>query len=57
MTDNERIEWQLEYIRNHGEQLSPGNLDWAIRMEEAYEKQGFLTEPQQEVLTNICGKC
>jgi len=50
------VEWQLKYVSEHASELSPGDLEWAIRMEEAYERRGFLTQAQADVLEGIYKK-
>jgi hypothetical protein len=60
MTDTQErpghIELKLKWIRTHAESLSERDLDWAIRMEEAFTQTGSLTARQSEVLDDIYRK-
>ena len=50
---NPIVEWQLGYVTSHAISLRPADLEWAIKMEEAYKKQGFLSDKQREVVEDI----
>ncbi len=49
----EIIRWQLKHLISQRDELSPNDLEWAIRMEESFKRKGFLTERETEVLENI----
>lgn len=44
---------RLRYIRKHFEALDEGSQDWAEKMEVAYEKQGWLSERQLQIVDSI----
>lgn len=55
--EDEIIKWRLKWITAEGSDLSPSDLEWAIKMEEAFKEQGFLTEKQKKVLEDIYKRC
>jgi hypothetical protein len=57
MTEKDKIKWQLDWISEHASDLSQNDLAWAIRIEEAYQKQKYLSPRQQEILADIFSKC
>jgi len=39
--ENQIIEWQIKCITEEASRMKPNDLEWAIRMEDAYKKQGY----------------
>jgi hypothetical protein len=58
MTQKEKkqIDFMLKYITNNKSNLSPNDLNWAIKMEDAYHKFGKLTVLQFKLLQSIFGR-
>lgn len=52
-TDEEIIRWRLKCINEIADEMSAVDLDWAARLESAFERYGKLSERQMEVLENI----
>jgi hypothetical protein len=52
-SEKRRIEWQLKCLTAEASNLKPNDLDWTIKMEQAYSKQGYLTQPQKNTLDSI----
>ena len=55
----QRHEMQMKFLcqsENVGH-LSEADLDWLIKMEQAWKRQGYLTERQAQVVENLWGKC
>ena len=46
----------LEKVTALGNRLSASDLDWAIRMEDAFNTRGYLSVKQITVLINILAK-
>ncbi len=51
--EHKDLKLRLEYIREHMEELDEGSQEWAEKMEVAYEKQGWLSERQLQIVDNI----
>lgn len=52
LTDKQ-IVFMFKCLNEQAGSLRPNDLDWAIKMEEAYKRQGHLSEKQQEILSGI----
>lgn len=51
--EHKDLKRRLKYIREHFEALDEGSQDWAEKMEVAYEKQGWLSERQLQIVDSI----
>lgn len=51
--EHKDLKMRLKYIRKHFEALDEGSQDWAEKMEVAYEKQGWLSERQLQIVDSI----
>jgi len=51
--ENKRIEWQLKCLSMEARRLSTNDIDWAIKMENAYKERGWLSKREQEILDNL----
>ncbi len=51
-TEKEHIEFKLRCIRDHADSLSESDLDWAIKMEDAW-KRGWLSDKEMNIVDNI----
>jgi hypothetical protein len=52
----EAIEFLLQRITDIGGELKPSELEWAIKMEDAYNKYGNLSDKQVKILVDILVK-
>jgi len=52
-SENEIVVWQLKYVNEHAGDLSESDLDWADKMQDAFTRQGWLSEKQKEILERI----
>ena len=50
---NEVVQWQLKYLITRASDMSSNDLEWTIKMEEAYKRFGKLTDRQRTVLESI----
>jgi hypothetical protein len=59
MTEEERkqVIFMFDYITKNKSNLKPVDLEWAIKMQDAYKRYGQLTIRQIEVLKSIFGRC
>ena len=48
-----RIKWVLKYISQRADDLTPNDLEWAIRMEEAFKEFGDLSFKQIGIIESI----
>ncbi len=53
LEEHKNLKQRLKYIREHFEALDEGSQDWAEKMEVAYEKQGWLSPRQLEIVDSI----
>ena len=51
--EHKDTEMRLKFITDHADELDEGSLEWAEKMEEAYERQGWLSPRQLEIVDNI----
>lgn len=56
MHEIDMIAWKLKYLSTKAGEMAESDLDWAIKMEHAFKRQGNLTARQAEVLDDICKK-
>jgi hypothetical protein len=52
-SDTELIRWWLKHLNAHASDLSASDLDWTIKMEEAFRLYGRLSEKQMKTLEEI----
>jgi len=52
----EAIEFLLQRITDIGGELKPSELEWAIKMEDAFQKFGSLSKKQVNILIDILMK-
>jgi hypothetical protein len=53
LKQRQRIEWQLKCLVDAAGEMSDNDLDWAIKMQEAWKMQGYLSEKQQTIVDNL----
>jgi ribosomal protein L16/L10AE len=51
--EHKNTKQRLKHIRDHFDELDEGSQDWAVKMEVAYEKQGWLSPRQLEIVDSI----
>lgn len=52
----DHIRFKLKWIADHADSLGESDLEWAERMEDAFKRNGRLTERQSEVLDRLYRK-
>jgi hypothetical protein len=51
--EHKSTKMRLKFIRDHATELDDGSLEWAEKMEVAYQKQGWLSERQLQIVDSI----
>jgi hypothetical protein len=52
----EVIKYKLKYLSERAGNLTPSDLNWTIKMEDAFKEQGNLSPRQMTVLEGIYGR-
>lgn len=51
--EHKDLKLRLKYIHEHFDELDDGSQEWAMKMETAYERQGWLSPRQLEIVDSI----
>ena len=47
------IQWYIKYLNQQASELSPNELEWAIKIEDVFKKKNYLSKREFEILEDI----